>query len=419
MYQRMINLLTLQLERAKMRWKPKSLEIMVSSHIPLANPPDIAISSFAHSMDPDNAVTLPFKPVEYLSVLGVRLDPFGTTVTSVEARLATASICINADTSTWRSTGSFAAKIRAFERYVHPRALHGSRTWHLTDRILDSLRVWENKTLTSILKFKRLVKPGGELEHVWRFRTRTGKVIADLYAKMDIKPIWLKALRSVFREAWRERRVGCILSNPLIELREWQSRVWWAGLENVPAYKRVAGVSLHRRKGPVRLWEDTIVDVCGIHWRSKRAACTLKRDWDLLSNSAITQLTFKYKLPHPPAIAAAKKLAQPKVPDPDTPTLAVTRHDLAAQAGLTLVVDCRPLARVLNGIEKLKIVDLAPLCSRTTDKLVRLQHFWGQFHTKPHWVVLETASSQSTCRSSRQSMHGQQSGFRRMVGTSA
>ena len=164
------------------------------------------------------------------------------------------------------------------------------------------------------------------------------------------------------------------------------SCLWWAGLENVPAYKRVAGVSLHRRKGPVRLWEDTIVDVCGIHWRSKRAACTLKRDWDLLSNSAITQLTFKYKLPHPPAIAAAKKLAQPKVPDPDTPTLAITQHDLVAQAGLTLVVDCRPLARVLNGIEKLKIVDLAPLCSRTTDKLVRLQHFWGQFHTKPHWV---------------------------------
>ena len=126
MYQSMINALTFQLERAKMRWKPKSLEVMVSTHIPLANPPAIAISSFAHSSDPENAVTLPFKPVEYLSVLGVRLDPFGTTVASVEARLVTANVCINADTSTWRSTGSFAAKARAFERYVHPRVTRES-----------------------------------------------------------------------------------------------------------------------------------------------------------------------------------------------------------------------------------------------------------------------------------------------------
>ena len=69
-----------------------------------------------------------------------------------------------------------------------------------------------------------------------------------------------------------------------------------------------------------------------------------------------------------------------------TPTLAVTQRDLVEAAGLTLVMDCRPLARVLNGIEKLKVPDLAPLCSRTTDKLVYLQHIWGQFYTLPTWV---------------------------------
>ena len=180
--------------------------------------------------------------------------------------------------------------------------------------------------------------------------------------------------------------MGNLLSNPLTELRDWRSRVWWAGLERVPAHKRVIGVSLHRRKGPVRLWEDVMVEACGIHWRSKRAACSTKRDWDLLSNAAITQLTFKYKLPRPPAVAAAAKLLQPKVPDAGTPTLAVSQLDLGVGAGLTIVVDCRPLARVLNGTEKLKNGGLEPLCSRATDKLVCLQHFWNQFHTKPSWI---------------------------------
>ena len=150
-------------------------------------------------------------------------------------------------------------------------------------------------------------------------------------------------------------------------------------MEKVPAYERVPGVSLHRRKGPVRLWEDTLVDACGIHWRAKRNACLEKRDWELISNSAITQLTYKYKLPHAPAIAEATRLLKRKDPDEGVPVLAVTQRDLVEEPGLTLVMDCRPLARVLNGQEKLKDSELVPLCTRTTDKIIVLQHFWNQY----------------------------------------
>ena len=126
-------------------------------HTPVGEDAQITATSEAHSEVAERPVTLSYKRVQYLSVLGVRLDQFGTTLASVEARFGAANVCINADTSTWRAKGSFAAKLKAFERHVHPRVLHGSRTWLLTDVVLHQLRVWENKTVASVLNLKRNV----------------------------------------------------------------------------------------------------------------------------------------------------------------------------------------------------------------------------------------------------------------------
>ena len=78
-------------------------------------------------------------------------------------------------------------------------------------------------------------------------------------------------------------------------------------------------------------------------------------------------MTYKYKLPHAPAIKAAPKNYKPKEVNPDVFILALAQHDLETEPGLVIVVDCKPLARVLNGQEALVNKDMAPLCTRVTD----------------------------------------------------
>ena len=75
--------------------------------------------------------------------------------------------------------------------------------------------------MASMLGMRLKVLPGGAMEEFWTFRIRTGREIAALYTTLKIKPIWLKAVTSVFREAWRERSSGPLPDNPLPELRNW------------------------------------------------------------------------------------------------------------------------------------------------------------------------------------------------------
>ena len=124
-----------------------------------------------------------------------------------------------------------------------------------------------------------------------------------------------------------------------------------------------------------------------MHWRDKRTACTVKREWDLISAAAIRQLTYKYKLPHAPAAKAEAMFSKPKEADPVAPVIALTQHDIATKPGLVIVVDCKPLARILNGQEALVNNNMVPLCTRVTDRLVALQTFWNQLYDTSLWVT--------------------------------
>ena len=91
MYQCMVDILTCQLKDAKLRWKPRSLEFMVVSHLPVPSSTAITAYSKLHGTSPNGEVILEYKRVESMSVLRVRLDQTGSTVTSAEAKLAGAS----------------------------------------------------------------------------------------------------------------------------------------------------------------------------------------------------------------------------------------------------------------------------------------------------------------------------------------
>ena len=106
-----------------------------------------------------------------------------------------------------------------------------------------------------------------------------------------------------------------------------------------------------------------------------------------MANSAITQLTSKYKLPHATAVVEAARAFKPKEEDPVNPKLAVTVSDLEEEEGVVLVVDCRPLARVFNGQERLKNPALIQFCIRTTEKIISAQRYWVQLHKVPLFIT--------------------------------
>ena len=59
-----------------------------------------------------------------------------------------------------------------------------------------------------------------------------------------------KALRSTFREAWKEAKQN--EKRQLKQLRSERSRLWWEGIRDVPSTKMGFGLTKHRRKGPCR-----------------------------------------------------------------------------------------------------------------------------------------------------------------------
>ena len=176
--------------------------------------------------------------------------------------------------------------------------------------------------------------------------------------------------------------MGPLPNNPLRELRGWRSRVWWETIASIPAAQRSIGETKRRRTGPVRLWEDFIIEGCGNHWRDKREACTEPEEWSHIYTSAIRQITYKYKLPHAPATAMSGQKQKTQNKDEESePRAAFVNCDLESGPGLTVVGDCQSLTQVINGEAVLANPELAPLCTRVTDKLVDLFKLTNSLHT--------------------------------------
>ena len=64
-----------------------------------------------------------------------------------------------------------------------------------------------------------------------------------------------------------------------------------------PATSRETGRTKRARRGPVRMWEDTLVEVLGDHWRHTMAGCRSQAEWVGISRLAIEDLIHKWKLP--------------------------------------------------------------------------------------------------------------------------
>lgn len=129
----------------KLCWEPASLEVMAAG--------SLSGSNVTTSVQAADGQMIRYKQVREMMVLGNLLDAVGSTEASVDYRLELAekSFCLNACALT--GPGSVLQKMRACSRAHHAVSLFGSRTWHLSRRVLDKLKRWEYKFCGGVLGF--------------------------------------------------------------------------------------------------------------------------------------------------------------------------------------------------------------------------------------------------------------------------
>ena len=72
---------------------------------------------------------------------------------TMEERLAAAQREIHACGKQWFGNGSIGQKLKAWERRVQSRVMHGCRSWEMDASMAKRLRQWEMEYLRKTLKF--------------------------------------------------------------------------------------------------------------------------------------------------------------------------------------------------------------------------------------------------------------------------
>ena len=170
----------------------------------------------------------------------------------------------------------------------------------------------------------------------------------------------------------------------LRDLRRDRPRVWWAAIMANPTATRTGGYSKRARSGPVRMWEDTIVEALGIHWRDSMMACSTEAQWTGISKLAIEDLIHKWKLPK--SALPSKERVRLKVE--------VKIHTIAQQLLLTtdttdyvcgrtqFIVDCLPLSNIVCGRTPITNPEYQPICERIFNNILGICGTGGSFHNR-------------------------------------
>ena len=139
-----------------------------------------------------------------------------------------------------------------------------------------------------------------------------------------------------------------------------------------PPDKRRRGETKRARKGLVRMWEDTIVEALGNHWRSTIDLCTNCAEWQGISNKAIDTLIFKWKLPKT-ALSSNDKVymrIEEKISTTAQQLLMVSDLEEYTANRVQFIVDCQPLANIVNGVTPITSENYGPICKRINNNLV-------------------------------------------------
>ena len=168
-------------------------------------------------------------------------------------------------------------RIRAWHDSPSMVAAYNADTWHITAQLLRELRTWELKMLRRMLKLQRRPDEG-----YVQYNMRTAATIEKWFRTAHVPTLPMRVLKTVFKAAWRDDAFKLDCGDaPLRDARDYRSALWWqTHCYFAPPCRRKQMRTSHQRAGmPKTKWEQLFVEVWGIHWRSRRQACTTLEDW--------------------------------------------------------------------------------------------------------------------------------------------
>ena len=92
--------------------------------------------------------------------------------------------------------------------------------------------------------------------------------------------IHIRIMKAIFKSAWKESRLNVgIGENPLSDIRMVRSAMWWEGVKTGPVKRRRLEGLFHTCSGHRTAWEDCLVIVFGVDWRSFRDGHRSLEQW--------------------------------------------------------------------------------------------------------------------------------------------
>ena len=221
------------------------------------------------------------------------------------------------------------------------------------------------------------------------YNRRTSVLLQSWMARHNFKPIQHRMLLALFKGAWRE-----VVTPPdggyslLKSCREYRCRAWWDSVKDLKAKRMSLGL-VHAGMGGRVEWEDVFCIAFGSPWRLLRDDCQTQQQWLHLFPSFADKVCKAWGLPMTSVTdaVAVNEPFQTVEPDKKRPrTEKWQLSDIPWQHGcacpkvhwgkssrsFAFVVDCKPVADILNGRCPLRSSGVDHMYERMTDKIVSM-----------------------------------------------
>jgi hypothetical protein len=219
-----------------------------------------------------------------------------------------------------------------------------------------------------------------------QFNQRTTRIIEGWAEQHNFRMIHHRALEAIFKEAWKEKeRSGLSTDSKLQLLRTARNRRWWDRIRQIPTRLKEP-TERHASPGAVVEWEDPLVLVYGTCWRDFRDGLSDYSAWKRHGIEFINAVCAKWKL-------YCMRLAKPSAREATTDWREEKRQRVAMTLGtlpkrhekndvepisftwsksggcFSFVVDCKPLAKIINGQDVLDCMDLVDVVGLTVSNI--------------------------------------------------
>ena len=344
-------------------WKATSMEVLASN----------CTEPFSPTVKTNNGA-LRYAAVERMVALGSALARDGATNTSLDHRLEIAETVFWKHTRVLKGRGGLCERMKAWAVSPGSSAIFGATSCHPTRALLHKVKAWEYRMLRRM--FAMRFHPG---EGLYQYNQRTARRLEEWFRKTKVQQLHHRILDAIYKGACRERSLTVAQGDkPLRWARAHRNEMWCQTLKALGRHERRREGIQQRSSGHRTQWEDIFVNVLGLTWRQQMDTCRDRAEWECGRWRFINAVCDRWHLPGiqvhqgqscPRAdIGLARTIDQaPSVCEHPSDTL----WDRGAR-NFRFVVDCQPLAEILNGRWLLADISCHPLFVRLARMLAEL-----------------------------------------------